>query len=219
MARCSEQSTTTDDVDIAAGTREETDRIEGEGADMIEVGWFDLAARPNFERFLLPRADEHLECLQIGAFIGDASVWMMENLPKARLVDVDPFIAVERLEEYDFDEVNSTYHVAVQPYEHRCRLMRMTSEDYFFFGRGEGPYDFVYVDGDHLAPTTLSDGVHAFERLRPGGLLAFDDYTWNSGRGPLHRPGPAIDAFCYIYAERIEVLNAVNTDQIWVRKL
>ena len=83
-----------------------------------------------------------------------------------------------------------------------------------------GTFDFIYLDGEHLAPTVLADAVHSFERLRPGGLLAFDDYTWDSGHGRLHNPAPAIDAFLSVYADLIEpVLLRGDCPQVWVRKL
>lgn len=179
--------------------------------------WFAAVGRPQFECFLLPRRAESLHCLQIGAFTGDASVWLMENLPNATLDDVDPFTGSETIEHLDFEEVLRVYNEKVLPYRPRLTTFGLTSEQYFTRPLGNlGRFDFVYIDGEHLAPTVLADAVHSFERLRPGGLIAFDDYTWESGAGELHNPRVAIDAFLSVYGEWIEVLEIGV--QVWIRR-
>jgi hypothetical protein len=60
---------------------------------MTYPNWFESTdAKPNFERNLLPLADKEIKCLQIGAYTGDATKWMVENIlkqPHSFLVDVD----------------------------------------------------------------------------------------------------------------------------------
>lgn len=75
-----------------------------------------------------------------------------------------------------------------------------------------GCFDFVYVDGSHQAPDVLSDAVLAFQLLRIGGLIAFDDYLWSEGdvvhRDPLRCPKIAIDAFTNIFSQKATLLSA-----------
>jgi len=59
--------------------------------------------------------------------------------------------------------------------------------------------------------------VNAFEVLKPGGIIAFDDYDWRGGTGPADRPRMAIDAFLEIYRGKVEVL--LKGYQCWVRKV
>ena len=47
-------------------------------------------------------------------------------------------------------------------------------------------------------------------------MIAFDDYFWDANHGEMHNPKLAIDAFCAIYAEQIEVLEV--GPQVWVRR-
>jgi hypothetical protein len=49
-----------------------------------------------------------------------------------------------------------------------------------------------------------------------GGVLAFDDYEWDSGRGAAFRPRPAIDAVLACYSNRLSVLEIGW--QVWVIK-
>ena len=39
----------------------------------------------------------------------------------------------------------------------------------------QGSFDFIYVDASHRAPDVLLDAVLAFQLLRIGGLIIFDD--------------------------------------------
>ena len=52
--------------------------------------------------------------------------------------------------------------------------------------------DFIYVDGSHESHQVLRDAVNAERALKPGGILAFDDYMW--GGAARNIPRPAIDA-------------------------
>lgn len=69
------------------------------------------------------------------------------------------------------------------------------------------PFDLIYVDASHRAPDVLTDAVLAFELLRFGGAMVFDDYAWQfepQGRqDPLNMPKPAIDAFVNINMRRL----------------
>ena len=43
--------------------------------------WFEMTAKGNFELQLLPLAGKfNLRFLQIGAFTGDATVWLVDNI-------------------------------------------------------------------------------------------------------------------------------------------
>jgi predicted O-methyltransferase YrrM len=56
-------------------------------------------------------------------------------------------------------------------------------------------FDFIYIDGSHVAPDVLLDAAMSFALLKPGGILAFDDYDWSPGHLEraecLHRGGQA----------------------------
>jgi len=71
-------------------------------------------------------------------------------------------------------------------------------------------YDFVYIDGAHDSYHVLEDSVLAFQVVKPGGLLLWDDYEWNvPGLSPasFQHPRPAIDAFLHIYAEKVALVH------------
>lgn len=183
--------------------------------------WFtDGYAEAAFRRHLLPLAGTpKFRALQIGAYCGDASVWMVENLLTGRdavLADVDTWKGSQEVDHQsiDFDAVLEYYLSRPGIAYGGVRWTRCTSDEYFARFPSWERYDFIYVDGSHEAEQVLRDAVHAEQGLAPGGLLAFDDYKW----GPhLHnRPAVAIDAFLNIYDHKFDVLEADL--QVWVRK-
>jgi predicted O-methyltransferase YrrM len=179
--------------------------------------WFSQA-RPYFERHLLPLADRDLHCLQLGVYLGDASLWLMEHLPKAQLTDVDTWEGSDETEhdELDWAGVETYYDQVTWDYARRIRKFVGTTETFFDYLEF-GLFDFIYVDADHRAPEVLTDAVRSWRHLKVGGILAFDDYTWQAHSGILlDAPKVGIDAFCATFLDRLEVME--TGAQVWVRK-
>ena len=151
--------------------------------------------------------------------MGHASEWILRNT-NASLVDVDTWEGSDEEvhQEFDWDDVYRTYQERILAWDDdRVSAYRITSDGYFGLLGREDLFDFVYVDGDHRAPQVMRDSLNAWERLKVGGVLAWDDYTWSSGRGPWYDPRPAIDGFWHLVQPYVEVLH-VGT-QLWVRKV
>ena len=188
---------------------------------MAFPNWFAQYAQEWFTRHLSPLVGKPgLRFLQIGAFTGDATVWLLDNIltgDKSVLVDVDTWQGSDEPEHETFDwtEVKRVYEERTFGRSVHLRTVTGTSEQ-FFSVAPRGGYDFIYIDGDHTAYTVLNDGVSAYRLLKPGGLLAFDDYQWKSGKGDPHYPALAIDAITAIYAGRLDLIESGL--QAWFRK-
>lgn len=72
---------------------------------------------------------------------------------------------------------------------------------------GKDLYDFIYIDGSHIARDVLTDACMSWPLLKPNGIMVFDDYMWGNARDVLHRPKAAIDAFTTLFAEQLEILH------------
>ena len=158
--------------------------------------WFDKA-RPEFEKFLLPLRFEELKILQIGAFRGDASKWMLEEIlksPNSILYDVDTWEgSAEHPELNDkFSEIERAYDRNISGFKNVLKN-KMTSDDYFVVNQIE--FDFIYIDGDHHRDQVATDAENALKVCRNGGIIAFDDYGWDVMDGSENRPKDAIDNF------------------------
>ena len=187
--------------------------------------WFAQSAQYNFD-VLLQRfiGDDNLRFLQLGAYTGDASVWMLENIltgSNCHLVDVDTWQGSdeEAHEEMDFDDVYETYKSKVDPYTDR--LLALKSDTFsvlvYDINYQRKEYDFIYIDADHTTVGVLLDAELSWPLLKSGGLMAFDDYEWGENLPTHLRPKPGIDLFLLRHKGEYNIL-AIN-NQLWVEKL
>lgn len=187
--------------------------------------WFAAGAQWFFQKNLPLLADRKIVALQIGAYTGDATVWMLENFlthPESVLTDVDTWQGSEEAihKNFDWKNVEDVYREKTSKYLEQGKLIKYKGTSDAFFAASSvlrKKYDFIYVDGDHTAKAVLKDGVNALEACAPGGIVAFDDYTWQSGKGPTHDPRVSIDALIVAYADDFEVID--KGSQVWLRNV
>jgi len=180
--------------------------------------WFKQIAQPNFEQFLIPLAGvDNLTFLQLGAYTGDASLWMLDNVLTGHnsiLIDVDTWQGSDEEvhKKMDFSEVEAVYDAKIKG---RTVKNKSTTVNYLLKSLFE--YDFVYVDADHTAASALIDAELAWQYLKPNGILAFDDYTWGSHLPAHLAPKLGVNLFIHRYQGQFE--NLIVNGQVWLRKL
>lgn len=185
--------------------------------------WFQNDGLKNFEAHLQHLKDSSCRILQVGAYSGDASIWLYENIlvhsKDSVLVDVDTWEGSDEPVHHglNWGTVEEIYDLKTEEGQKSNKILKYkgTSDD-FFRGNTE-LYDFIYIDGDHTAYGVIKDAVNSFEVLKPGGIIAFDDYQWSAGLGANKEPKMAIDSFLNIYADKINVI--FKEYQCWVKKL
>lgn len=187
------------------------------------ANWFVNDGQKNFENHLL-NLNNHgpIRCLQIGAYTGDASVWLYNNILKSSdsvLVDVDTWEGSEEPVHYEMNwhTVESLYDAKTSGGRADRKIVKYKGTSDNFFQNNRELYDFIYIDGDHTSYGVIKDAVAAYECLNVGGIIAFDDYEWSAGLGVLNEPKLAIDAFWNIYQGRIELI--LRGYQCWFRKV
>jgi predicted O-methyltransferase YrrM len=181
--------------------------------------WFSAYAKPNFEKYLIPLAGvDNLHFLQLGAYTGDASVWMLENIKPLMLTDVDTWEGSDEEvhKKMNFSKVEIAYDEKVKG---RTNKEKCTTFDYLFKYSIPGfiEYEFIYVDADHTAASVLLDAELSWPLLKSGGLLAFDDYQWGQHLPASKSPKLGIDLFLERHAGEYEILE--QGLQVWIRKL
>lgn len=181
--------------------------------------WFE-PLEPVFGKHLAPLAGPSgLRVLQIGAYTGDASVWLLDNFltgDDCWLIDVDTWEGSQGEAAHD----NLDWGAVHGHYLERMRgrpvmSLKMTSDEYFAKYSPIEFFDMVYVDGDHTRDQVAKDAENAHRAVKPGGLLVFDDYGWK-GHERGNNPRDAIDAF--MAAHRDEYITVHRRYQVWLRK-
>ena len=185
--------------------------------------WFVNDGQSNFEKILLPAfAGKSIRILQIGAYTGDASVWIYNNLllnSDSVLIDVDTWEGSNEPVHHDMNwsTVETVYNAKTRFGQESRKIVKYKGTSDSFFKNNVEKYDFIYVDGDHTAYGVLKDAVSAYECLNVGGVIAFDDYQWSAGLGALKEPKIAIDAFSAIYQDRLQLV--LQDYQCWYTKI
>ena len=175
---------------------------------------------------MIPGEPGDRQFLEIGSFEGRSSVWIAENMMQDgdELRCIDTWEGGEEHGAEDMGTVEDRFRhnliVAAEKFPRRrifqCpgtstrRLADLIHYD------GPHQFDFIYIDGSHIAKDVLTDACMAWPLLKPKGIMVFDDYLWGNPRDVLHRPKAAIDAFTTIFAEEAEIVHVGY--QLAVRK-
>ena len=186
--------------------------------------WFSYQ-RPVHEK-ILSKLVGPLRILEIGAYEGNATTWFLDNHmdhAESSITCIDPFdtsdstTPVTSVTESRFrDNVSKTGK------DHKVLHLKNTSTEALtamvvasvpgFTGtisKLPNSFNYIIIDGSHLAKDVLTDAMLAFEILEAGGIMFFDDYLGGDEivRKTLASPHLAINAFLSIYKDRITVLH------------
>lgn len=175
--------------------------------------------------------------LEIGSFEGRSAVWIMENMMEdGGYIDcIDTWEGGEEHDDQDMGSVEERFDYNLELASERSGIFDGDVARSYFKLKGpstkvlaailaEGEesdnalleggtrapkpkYDFIYIDGSHIARDVLTDACMAWPLLKQGGIMVFDDYLWGDARDILHRPKPAIDAFVNIFSEEVEMIH------------
>ena len=157
------------------------------------------------------RGQQDIRMLEIGSYEGRSTVWFLENIlthPSARMVCVDVF--------YLFRSMRFDHNIRVSGQAHRVTKLKGRS-DAILSALPLDPFDIIYIDGSHQAADVLMDAMLSWDRVKPEGIMLFDDYLWAPGTPPAERPQMAIDLFLESFQGRYELL--LKSYQVAIRKL
>jgi SAM-dependent methyltransferase len=155
---------------------------------MTLPNWFE----PNSQAwdFVLSQYDyknKPIKALQIGAFSGDCSEFLLQRIlkhPLSVLFDVDTWEGSWEHDDLNFNQVERHYDTRLFNYIEDVKLVKnkMTSDE--FFKNNTMEFDFIYIDGDHVRDQVARDAENAYKVLKSGGIMVFDDYTWGLHSAP-----------------------------------
>ena len=169
--------------------------------------------------------------LEVGSFEGFSTCWIITNLlvnKESNMVCIDTFEGGNEHkligQEYmhgvrerffnNIKETNRLESIRILEEYSDLGLLKLIHED-------DIKFDFIYIDGSHMAIDVLTDLVLSFRLLNNNGLCICDDYNWSPNLSDFdlnQSPKMAIDSFSSIYSKRIEFIPIVNTQFAFIRK-
>jgi hypothetical protein len=126
--------------------------------------------------------------VEVGSWLGKSAAMMaveIENSGKRiEFVCVDPWLDggpdlrdTEYFKALGEKDVFDTFLRNVHPVIHRIKAMRMPSTEAARFMTDES-VDFIMLDGDHSYEAVKADLDAWLPKMKPGGIISGDDYTW-----------------------------------------
>ena len=186
--------------------------------------WFSWS--PGVWEQLIPHLPARKNFLEIGSFEGRSAVWIVQYMMEdgGELICVDTW-------EGGAEHVNGEMSGAEDRFKHNIDLIignfvdrdvqpiKSTSVD--ALGNlisYKKQFDFIYIDGSHLAKDVLTDACMAWPLLKSKGFMVFDDYLWKpQGFTLLQRPKVAVDTFVNMFEDEVTITHSGY--QLIVRKL
>jgi hypothetical protein len=166
---------------------------------------------PIWQRFLTEFKDKaDVRYLEIGVLEGRSALWVLENIlthPSARLTAVDIFpddLQDRFVANIDKSGFRDKVEIFKGKSQEKLRELPLAS------------YDLIYIDGSHRAKHVFLDAALSWDLLKPGGVLIFDDYLWNTELPSDLIPKGAIDTFLMAFGDEIQLLH--REDQVVLRK-
>ena len=162
----------------------------------VSIDWFTghipywLAA---FHRYGL--FDRPVRALEIGSWEGMSSRFILDTLPQAHLTCVDTWAGADEHRDLPLRQIEDNFDANLAMHGGRLTKVKSTSFEFFTAQSQRAQFDLVYVDGSHYCDDVIVDAVKAFDQLRVGGILIFDDYLWRSYERTADNPTAAINAF------------------------
>jgi hypothetical protein len=136
---------------------------------------------------LLPKKGKGAE---IGVWEGRFSVDILEITDPETLFLIDPWEYMPEHSNAGFgrkrnaERMPQMFDIVSEKFkdDKRVSIHQGTSED-VLSQMDDDSLDWVYIDGNHNEPFISNDLKLALQKVKPGGVIAGDDYYWNKDEG------------------------------------
>jgi len=137
---------------------------------------------------IIPALARHVAAqryLEVGVFAGECAEAVVDASPGIETHLVDPFELagndyVDSIRQlFSLDQLRSNYDTVHDRFRDNpnVTIWPMTSRAAAAAGKLAGPFDLVFLDGDHSYAEALFDLQAWTPRVRPGGIVAIHDYS------------------------------------------
>ena len=144
----------------------------------------------------------NLRYLEVGVFEGQSFLWMFNNIL------TDPGSAATAIDVFFFEGLEARFRENLERagVTDRVRVIKGFSNEALRPLKPDS-FDVIYIDGSHTAANVIRDGMLAWDLLKEGGILIFDDYGLRPRFPRSIRPGPMIDAMVTALYKEAELLH------------
>ena len=162
--------------------------------------------------------DKLIKVLEIGTYTGMSLINIVSLIPNSIGVGVDMW---NNYTETDADglhnnitnlEVEKSFHnnIKIAGMNERIKAVKGDSVEVLMsMVKSADKYDFIYVDGSHLALDCFADLILSWELLNKRGIMAIDDYLYKyePNNGNFESPHEAVNQFLKKYEGKYKILH------------
>jgi tetratricopeptide (TPR) repeat protein/predicted O-methyltransferase YrrM len=169
--------------------------------------------------YIKVKNNETIKVLEVGTYTGISLINIVKLIPNSIGYGIDRWSNyietnlnknVAILNNMDELEVESSFYknVEVEGLKERIIGIKSSSTNKLIeYIKGDFTADFIYIDGSHLLVDCYSDLLLSWQILEKGGILAIDDYLYNSEK-ILNSPFEAVNHFLRIYENKYKLLHS-----------
>lgn len=163
----------------------------------------------------------NLRFLEIGCFEGRATIWLFENILTGnfcRMSVIDTFEGSMENNNIEKRNIEKNFRINLKKHLHKLNIYKGKSQDLLrSLDLRPCEFDFIYIDGSHIAADVLEDAVLSWRLLKSGGVMIFDDYGWNMYKDPKLCPAMAINSFLSVFEGQYKLIG--KSYQVCVQKI
>ena len=159
------------------------------------------------------QTEEPIKVLEVGTYTGISLINIIKLIPNSIGFGLDKWSNYnenELLENMDQLKIESSFYnnVKIEGLEDRIKGIKGDSYEVLFEMMKENIiFDFIYIDGSHLLFDCYSDLIISWRLLAKGGLLAIDDYLYNTEGHVIDSPFEGINHFLKKHSHEIKILH------------
>ncbi len=165
-----------------------------------------------------------LNALEIGSWEGRSTCWLLDNIlthESNRITCIDTFEGSIEHNLYDSDYIKSIeqrfdFNIARTGVPEKVKKIVGQSHEVMWH-LPLNSYDLVYIDGSHIGSDVLTDTVLAWQLVKVGGLIIFDDYFFSFPQNPTWNTKIGIDAFMTTFVDKFKVIHKAS--QVIIEKI
>jgi predicted O-methyltransferase YrrM len=174
-------------------------------------------------RVLAPLRNEPLRILEIGSWEGRSAVFFLNFFSRSTIVCIDTFSGSAQEQAFkkltqELRGAEARFDSNLAPFQDRVEKIKSESGPALArLAAQDRQFDLAYIDGSHLRDDVMADSLGVWRLLARGGIVIWDDYTWEINLPPEQRPQPAIDAFLDEHQGRYHLL--AKTEQVIIERV
>ena len=169
--------------------------------------------------YIKVKSGEQVKVLEVGTYAGISLINIVKLIPNSigygldkwsNYIEDDDLNNLEILNNIDELEVEKSFYknIAVEGLTDRISGIKGDSYEVLFEMMKENKrFDFIYIDGSHLSFDCYSDLMISWRLLERGGILAIDDYLYNTEGAVIDSPFEGVNHFLKKHDKEMKILH------------